>query len=74
MTEPITAMPLVAPEHKVLLTIQETSSVFGIGQHTLRKLFQSSPNADYLFRIGTKTLVKRGLFEDYINKETELHY
>lgn len=68
------AIPMVAPEHKVMLTIEETCGVFGIGEHTIRKLVQSRPNANYLLRIGTKTLIKRGLFEEYINAETELHY
>ena len=68
------ASPVVAPEHKVMLTIEETCGVFGIGEHTIRKLVKSQPNANYLFRIGTKTLIKRNLFENYINGETELHY
>ena len=68
------AIPLVAPEHKVMLTIEETCSVFGIGEHTIRKLVRSRPDANYLLRIGQKTLIKRSLFENYINGETELHY
>ena len=68
------AVPAVAPERKVMLTIEETCGVFGIGEHTIRKLVKSKPNADYLFRIGTKILIKRNLFEQYINGETELHY
>ena len=68
------AVPAVAPERKVMLTIEETCGVFGIGEHTIRKLVKSKPNADYLFRIRTKTLIKRNLFEQYIIGETELHY
>ena len=68
------AIPVVAPEHKVMLTIEETCGVFGSGEHTIRKLVQSRPDAEYLFRVGTKTLIKRVLFENYIVQETELHY
>ena len=68
------AIPVVAPEHKVMLTIEETCGVFGIGEHTIRKLVQSRTDAEYLFRVGTKTLIKRVLFENYIVQETELHY
>jgi hypothetical protein len=68
------AVPRVAPEHKVNLTIEETCGVFGIGQHTLRKLVRSNPNADYLLRVGTKTLIKRSVFESYILKESVLQY
>ena len=68
------AIPVVAPEHKVMLTIEETCGVFCIVEHTIRKLVQSRPDAEYLFRVGTKTLIKRVLFENYIVQETELHY
>ena len=68
------AIPIVAPEKKVMLTIEETCGVFGIGEHTIRKLVRSRPDANYLLRIGQKTLIKRSLFESYINGETELHY
>lgn len=68
------AIPVIATENKVMLTVEEACGIFGIGEHTLRKLIQSKPNADYLLRIGTKTLIKRALFEDYIMQESELHY
>ena len=45
------AVPAVAPERKVMLTIEETCGVFGIGEHTIRKLVKSKPNADYLYLI-----------------------
>ena len=68
------AIPVVAPQYKINLTIEVACGLFGIGEHTIRKLVQSKPDADYLFRIGTKTLIKRVLFENYIVQETELHY
>lgn len=68
------AVPLIAPQDKVMLTVEEACGIFGIGENTFRKLVQSRPDADYLLRIGTKVLIKRRLFEDYIMNETELHY
>ena len=68
------AIPMVAPDRKVMLTIEEACGVFGIGEHTLRKLVRSRPDADYLLHIGQKTLIKRVPFENYIYRETELHY
>lgn len=68
------AIPVIAPQHKRMLTLEETCGLYNIGEHTIRKLVKSQPNADYLFRIGTKTLIKRTLFENYINSESELHY
>ena len=66
------AVPVVAPEEKVCLTIEETAGVFGIGVNTLRKLIDESPEAKYILRIGTKVLIKRKLFEEYIYEESVL--
>ncbi len=68
------AVPVIAPQHKVMLTVEEACGIFGIGENTFRNLIQSRPDADYLFRIGTKVLIKRAVFENYIINETELHY
>ena len=68
------AVPTIAPQHKVMLTIEEACGIFGIGENTFRNLIQSRPDADYLLRIGTKVLIKRAVFENYIMNETELHY
>ena len=68
------AIPTIAPEHKVNLTVEEACGVFGIGEHTLRKLIRSNPRATYLLHIGHKTLIKRPLFEDFILKQSALSY
>lgn len=68
------AIPVVAPQYKINLTIEEACGLFGIGEHTIRKLVKSRPDADYILRVGTKTLIKRVPFENYIVQETELHY
>ena len=67
------AIPKIAPENKVCLTVQEACGIFGIGEHTLRKLLDRNPRADYLLRIGTKVLIKRSLFENYILSESVLY-
>lgn len=68
------AIPKIAPENKVALTVEEACGVFGIGEHTFRNLIRSNPKADYLLRVGTKTLIKRPLFEEFILKQSVLHY
>lgn len=68
------AIPQIAPQFKVTLTIEECCGVFGIGEHTIRKLIRSNPYADYILRIGTKVLIKRPLFEQFILGESVLHY
>ena len=43
------AIPKIAPEHKVMLTIEEACGVFGIGEHTLRNLIRSNPRATGIY-------------------------
>ena len=68
------AIPKISVEHKVLLTVEEACGVFGIGEHTLRKLIQGNPAAEYILYIGTRPLIKRPIFENYIMKQSALHY
>ena len=68
------AIPKIAPENKVMLTVEEACGVFGIGEHTLRNLIRSNPRATYLLHVGTKTLIKRPLFEQFVLGESALHY
>jgi len=68
------AIPKIAPENKFNLTIEEACGIFSIGEHTMRKLISRRPNAEYLLHVGTKTLIKRPLFEQYILKESAIHY
>lgn len=49
------------------LTIEEAAAYFGIGEEKIRKLISSNPNADYLLKNGRKTVIKRELFEKYLN-------
>lgn len=67
-----TETPKITIESKVLITIEEACCIFSIGEHTLRKLIRSNPNANYLLHIGAKTLIKKALFQDYILKESVL--
>lgn len=68
------AIPQVSVEHKVLLTVEEACGIFGIGEHTLRQLIKSNPTAEYILHIGTRPLIKRPIFENYIMKQSALHY
>lgn len=54
---------------KVTLTIEETNKLTGIGRKTIEKLIKE-PDSDFFLKIGTKTLIKREKFVDYINKRT----
>ena len=53
-----------------ILTITEASKYFRIGENKLRQLVADNPNADYLLTNGNRTMIKRKLFEEYIDSAT----
>ena len=57
---------------KYCLTIREASKYFGIGEGKLRFFLRDHPDADYIIWIGNKCLIKRKLFELFIDKNNAL--
>ena len=55
---------------KYLLTIDEAALYFRIGQKRLRQIAAENPNADFLLTNGNRVLIKRKLFEQYIDLAT----
>ena len=51
---------------KVLLTIDEASELFNIGQNKIRNLINLDRNANWLFNVGRRMLIKRSVFEDFV--------
>jgi len=49
------------------LTIEEAAAYFGIGQNKLREL-TSDENCKFVLWVGTKRLIKRCLFEKYLEQ------
>ncbi len=64
----ITEMPKVPLWEKYTLSIDEAAEYFGIGQNRLRSVVASNPSASYLITVGAKTLIKRKIFEKYIDE------
>ena len=62
--------PNVPLWYQYTLTIPESSAYFNIGEKNIRKLVSNNPDADYILRVGKKVLIKRRLFEAFID-ETE---
>lgn len=65
------AIEYVPLYEKVYLTIKETAKVFNIGEHMIRSLTKI-PGNKFTLKVGTRTLIKRKTFEDYINNRTQL--
>jgi len=55
----------------VTLTVDEAAAYSGIGVNKIRELTKS-PFCDFVLFVGKKTLIKRELFERYINRATEV--
>lgn len=56
---------------KVLLTIVEAAAYSGVGQNRIRELV-AIPGCEFSLRIGSKWLVKRRKFEEWLEVQTEL--
>ena len=53
------------------LTIKEYAEYSNIGEHKLRELVEKA-NRKYVLRVGNKTLIKRKLFDEFIEKQLEI--
>ena len=53
---------------KAVLSAQEASEYSNIGIHKIQELLRT-PNCPFVLYVGTKKLVKRKLFEDFINNQ-----
>ena len=50
-----------------ILTIEEASEYFRIGETKLRRLIRDNPDAKYLLHNGNRIQIKRILFEKFID-------
>jgi len=71
MTELENKIEEVKLSEKYALPIIDAAKLFGIGQHMIRSLTQI-PNNNYTLKIGTKTLIKREKFQEYLDKRNVL--
>lgn len=57
---------------KYALTIPEAASYFHLGGSKLREIVRKDKYAEYLLWNGGRVYIKRKLFEEYLDKETEI--
>lgn len=55
---------------KYTLSVEEAADYFRIGQKRLRQLVADNPDADFVLQVGNRILIKRKLFEQYIDLAT----
>lgn len=53
--------------NKLTLTVKEAAEYSGIGESTLRDRLKDK-DFDFILKVGTKTMIKRRLFEKYVEK------
>ena len=59
---------------KYMLTVDEATQYFGIGEKKIRNLISENVDTDFCFtvQIGNKSLINRRKFEDFLNQITSL--
>lgn len=63
---------IIQPKDKFLLTVEEASDYFGIGQKKLRQIIVNNLDAGIIIQNGVKYLIKRQRFEKYLNELTAI--
>lgn len=59
-------------DDKFLLSVKETSDLFGIGQHRIRDIIREDYDCKYHLMIGRTIKIKRQSFEEFINKVEQI--
>lgn len=57
---------------KYILTIQEAAEYFHIGEKKLRKLVEERVDADFIIMNGNRAMIKRKLFEKYLDESASV--
>lgn len=60
--------PSVPIKDKLNLTIEEAAAYSGISETVLRNRISEKNNYDFIFMNGTKTLIKRKRFEQFLDR------
>ena len=59
-------------QEKYCLTISQAAQYFNIGENSMRKIVADNPTADFVLTVGKKILIKRKLFERFIDESTSI--
>lgn len=62
----------IQPQQKYLLPIEEAAQYFAIGEKKLRKIVTENLDSGFVIQNGTKYLIKRRQFEQFLEKTTSI--
>ena len=57
---------------KYALTIREAAQYFHVGEKKLRQIVEENPNADFVVKLGNRSMIKRKNFETYLDRVSVL--
>ncbi len=52
---------------KYMLTLREAAEYFHIGEKKMRQIVDENMDANFLLTSGNRVMIKRKLFEEYLN-------
>ena len=55
---------------KYMLTLREAAEYFHIGEKKMRQIVDENMDAKFLLENGNRIMIKRKLFEEYLDKAT----
>mgnify|MGYP002732435386 CR=1 FL=1 len=55
---------------KYMLTLREAAEYFHIGEKKMRQIVDENSDADFILMVGNRAMIKRKLFEEYIDLAT----
>lgn len=57
---------------KYILTISEAAKYFHLGEKRLREIALENPNANFILHNGNRVLIKKKLFEEFLDEIDEV--
>lgn len=70
MTNMIKEKIEVPVHQKVLISVYEAMALTGLGEHRIRRIIKENPKEKFIVHVGTKWLIKRELFIQFLNERT----
>jgi len=55
---------------KYMLTLREAAEYFHIGEKKMRQIVDENMDANFILTSGNRVMIKRKLFEEYLNQAT----
>ena len=57
---------------KPFFSINEAADYFNIGREKLYQIVNNCEEEDFILKVGKKRLIKRKLFEEFLNRQNEI--